>query len=246
MIATTREGLTLSGHLWIFNHHLMLNLRPRRRKTEAGKSLGGKNKREKCNGAKSGRNKGEKGRGRRKVIKNKSYIMLKMPAIKPLPSKDRSLPESKETTLERADFTLQQLMFVKRENIVYTFLSFFPVFVHCCPRNFKLGQAECVQTMKALTNRPGSQLFLMKFLYPRGLLKGFFTYNFGEKNHNSLIRIGNHVLLWNAQVPPSRPGMGEVNCHQLRNGDSCCHQLGNGDSWYQIHGPFERGPNAGL
>ena len=59
------------------------------------------------------------------MIKNKSYIMLELPAIKPLPSKDRSLPESKETTLERADFTLQQLMFVTAEKERRLFIIFF-------------------------------------------------------------------------------------------------------------------------
>ena len=70
---------------------------------------------------------------------------------------------SKETTLERADFTLQLLMLVnakKGERNVYSFLSLC-FFVSCCPRDFKLGQAECFQTIKALTNRPRSQLFLM-------------------------------------------------------------------------------------
>ena len=40
------------------------------------------------------------------------------------------------------------------------FLSFH-FFVSCCPHGFKLGQAERVPTMKAQTNRPRRQLFLM-------------------------------------------------------------------------------------
>ena len=40
-----------------------------------------------------------------------------------------------------------------------------PDFVRCCPRDFKLGQAECVQTMKAWTTQPRDQLFLMQSLY---------------------------------------------------------------------------------
>ena len=69
----------------------------------------------------------------------------------------------KETTLERADFTLQLLMFVTAERIEECLqFSFFSLFVSCCPRDFKLlEQAECVQTMKAQTNRPKRQLFLM-------------------------------------------------------------------------------------
>ena len=55
---------------------------------------------------------------------------------------------AKETTLERAVFALQLLMF---------FLS---IFVSCCPRCFKLGQAECVQTMEAQSNQSRRQLFL--------------------------------------------------------------------------------------
>ena len=72
------------------------------------------------------------------------------------------LGTTKETALERADFTLHLLMFVTAEKERTMFIiSFFPVFVSCCPRNFKLGQAECAQTTKAQTNRPRSQLFLM-------------------------------------------------------------------------------------
>ena len=65
----------------------------------------------------------------------------------------------KETTLERANFTLHLLMFVTAEKegrmLIIFFLSIF------CPRGFKQGQAERVQAMKALTNWPRSQLFLM-------------------------------------------------------------------------------------
>ena len=43
-----------------------------------------------------------------------------------------------ETTLERADFTLQLLMFVTAEKERGMFvISFFPVFVSCCPPGFK-------------------------------------------------------------------------------------------------------------
>ena len=55
----------------------------------------------------------------------------------------------KKTTSERVDFTLQLLMLVI---FIIIFLSFF---VSCCPRDFKLGQVERVQTMKAQINRPG-------------------------------------------------------------------------------------------
>ena len=42
------------------------------------------------------------------------------------------------------------------------FVTFFlSIFVSCCPRGFKQGQAERVQAMKALTNRPRSKLFQM-------------------------------------------------------------------------------------
>ena len=78
------------------------------------------------------------------------------------------LARSKETTLERPDFTLQLLMFVtaekEREMFSIFFLLPFLSAVSCCPRDFKLEQAELAQTMKAQTNRPGSQLFLMQSL----------------------------------------------------------------------------------
>ena len=46
----------------------------------------------------------------------------------------------KETTLERADFTLQLLMFVTAEKEGQMFTIFFhPIFVSCCPRGFKQG-----------------------------------------------------------------------------------------------------------
>ena len=35
------------------------------------------------------------------------------------------------------------------------------IFFNCFPHGFKRGQAERVQTMKAQTNRPRRQLFLM-------------------------------------------------------------------------------------
>ena len=70
---------------------------------------------------------------------------------------------SKQTPLERADFTLQLLMFVTAEKGRVVFSNFFHILVCVsdCPRNFKLGQAERVQTKKAQTNRSRRQLFLM-------------------------------------------------------------------------------------
>ena len=69
---------------------------------------------------------------------------------------------TKETKLERADFTLQLLMFVTEEKEGVMFIIFsLSIFVSCCPRHFKLARAECVHTMKALTNRPRRQLFLI-------------------------------------------------------------------------------------
>ena len=53
---------------------------------------------------------------------------------------------TKETSLGRADFTLQLFMFVTVERERYIFVELFPVFVSCFPRDFKLGQAERVQT----------------------------------------------------------------------------------------------------
>ena len=68
----------------------------------------------------------------------------------------------KETTSERADFTLQLLMFVSAEKDGRMFIIIFlSSFFSCCPGNFKLGKDECVQTMKAQTNPPRRQLFLM-------------------------------------------------------------------------------------
>ena len=68
--------------------------------------------------------------------------------------------QPKETTFERADYTLQLSMFVtaekERQMFKIFFLSSFGQLL-----SFKLWQAECVQTMKALANRPRSQLFLM-------------------------------------------------------------------------------------
>ena len=78
--------------------------------------------------------------------------------------REGKLAHNKETTLERADFTLKLLMFVTAEKEGRMFVLFFlSIFCHVsfCPRNFKLGQAERVQTMKAKTNWPRKQLFLM-------------------------------------------------------------------------------------
>ena len=47
---------------------------------------------------------------------------------------------TKETKLERADFTLQLLVFVTAEKERRMFISFFlSIFVSCSPRSFKLG-----------------------------------------------------------------------------------------------------------
>ena len=53
-------------------------------------------------------------------------------------------------------------MFVTAEKEREIFIIFF-LFSFCqlLSRNFKLGQAERVQTMKDQTNQPRSQLFLM-------------------------------------------------------------------------------------
>ena len=77
--------------------------------------------------------------------------------------KSAACSRSKETTLERADFTLQLLMFVtaEKEGQMFIIFFFFSFFVSYCPHGFKLVQAECVQTMKAQTGRPRRQLFLM-------------------------------------------------------------------------------------
>ena len=47
----------------------------------------------------------------------------------------------------------------KKRELFIIFLLF--ILVSCCPHDFKLGQTECVQTMKAQTNLPRRQLFLM-------------------------------------------------------------------------------------
>ena len=69
----------------------------------------------------------------------------------------------KETILERADFTLQLVMFVTtgkdEANVLY--FSYFPFCDSCCPSGLKEGQAERIQAMKAKTNRPRRQLFLI-------------------------------------------------------------------------------------
>ena len=53
----------------------------------------------------------------------------------------------KETKLEGADFTLQLLMFVTAEKERVMFIIFFLyIFCQLFPPNFKLGQAERVQT----------------------------------------------------------------------------------------------------
>ena len=73
---------------------------------------------------------------------------------------------TKETVLERADFTLQLLMFVTAEKERRMFIIFFlSIFVSCCPRGFQLGYAEHVRIMQALTSLPRSQLFLIWSLY---------------------------------------------------------------------------------
>ena len=53
-------------------------------------------------------------------------------------------------------------MFVttEKERISFIFL-FFVIFVSRCPLDFKLGQAERVQTTKAQSNRPRRQHFPM-------------------------------------------------------------------------------------
>ena len=52
-------------------------------------------------------------------------------------------------------------MFVTKQKEGVMIIIFFPFFVSCCPHGFKQGQAEYVQTMKAQTNRPKRQLFLI-------------------------------------------------------------------------------------
>ena len=68
---------------------------------------------------------------------------------------------SKETRLERADFTLQLSMFVTKEKEGVMFIIFYlPSFCQLLsPPDFKLGQAECARTIQ--TNRPRRHLFLM-------------------------------------------------------------------------------------
>ena len=75
----------------------------------------------------------------------------------------RSFVRSKETTLERADFTLQLLMFVttEKEGVVFIIFFFFQFLSAVVTAKFKLELAERVQAMKALNNRPRRQLFLM-------------------------------------------------------------------------------------
>ena len=65
---------------------------------------------------------------------------------------------TKETTLERIDFTLQLLMFKTVEKEKRMFMSFF-LSIFC--QDFRLEQPERVHTMKAQTYRPERQLFLM-------------------------------------------------------------------------------------
>ena len=56
-------------------------------------------------------------------------------------------PTPKETTLERADFTIQRFMCVTEEKEKTMFIIFFLThFFSCCPRGFKLGQAKCKET----------------------------------------------------------------------------------------------------
>ena len=70
----------------------------------------------------------------------------------------------KDTKLERADFITLQLLDVcnrgKGESNVYNFLSL-QFYVSFCPRGFKQGHAEFIQTREAQTNLPRRQLFLM-------------------------------------------------------------------------------------
>ena len=65
---------------------------------------------------------------------------------------------SKETTMERADFTLQLLCNRRKgESNVFNFIYFH--FLSGCLCDFKLGHAERVQT-----NRPRGQLFPIQSL----------------------------------------------------------------------------------
>ena len=68
----------------------------------------------------------------------------------------------KETTLERADFALQLFMFVTMEKERRMFIIFcLSIFCQLLSPQFKQGQAEHVQTIKAQTTRPRRQLFLI-------------------------------------------------------------------------------------
>ena len=66
-------------------------------------------------------------------------------------------------------------------------LTIFPlsIFVSCYSRGFQQGQAEHIQIMKAQTNRPRNQLFLMQCLLVQPELaleqtfKDFFVSQFG-------------------------------------------------------------------
>ena len=53
-------------------------------------------------------------------------------------------------------------MFVTKEKeVVMLIVLFLSNFCQLLSRDFKLGQAECVQTMKAQTKRPRRQLFVI-------------------------------------------------------------------------------------
>ena len=54
-------------------------------------------------------------------------------------------------------------MFVnaKKERKMFVFFILFSISVSWCPYEFKQRQAECLQAMKAQTNRPSGQLFLI-------------------------------------------------------------------------------------
>ena len=65
---------------------------------------------------------------------------------------------NEETTLEKADFALQLLMFVTVEKERQLFIIFF---LSSFCQLLSQGQAECIQTIKARTNQPRRQLFLM-------------------------------------------------------------------------------------
>ena len=95
------------------------------------------------------------------VFKNR-YILLNLKNIGRVSENFIYRLPNKETTLERADFTLQLLMLVTMEKERKMFIIFF-LFILCrqLSRSFKQGQAESVHTMKAQTNRPRRQLFLI-------------------------------------------------------------------------------------